>query len=170
VFKWVLILYVIVFNFNQAIGLEKQYGEKAPKAPLYGIYNVESFVVNRDTIKPLKTDTVRWDKLIISYPGNAEIKFVNDSIKYWQLKVDEKKHTVEANPYTDTIHKYMFTYATSKTVRKQPDGRLDTVNYLALHGAHAKDSLSIKLRRMDDRKFRLINRGFHWINEYPYNR
>ncbi|MES2112642.1 MAG: hypothetical protein V4577_28065 [Bacteroidota bacterium] len=169
VFKWVLILYVIIFNFNQAIGLEKQYGEKAPKALLYGIYNVESFVVNRDTIMPLKTDTVRWDKLIISYPGNAEIKFVNDSVKYWQLKVDEKKHTAAANTYTDTIHKYLFTYTISKTAHKKPDGRIDTISYLTFRGAHNKDSLSIKLRRMDN-KSPLMSRGFHWINEYPYNR
>ncbi|MDO3644691.1 hypothetical protein [Mucilaginibacter sp. L3T2-6] len=170
VFKWVLILYVLLSNFNNAISLEKTFGEKAPKPPLYGIYDVESFVVNRDTIKPLKTDTIRWDKLIIGYPGVAEIKFVNDSAKYWQLNIDQKKHTATANTYTDTLHKYLFTYAISKTERKNSGGHADTVSYLTLSGTHLKDSLSIKLRRMDEKKFRLISRGFHWINEYPYNR
>ena len=27
-----------------------------------------------------------------------------------------------------------------------------------------------RYRRMDDSRFRLISRGFHWINEWPYNR
>jgi hypothetical protein len=27
-----------------------------------------------------------------------------------------------------------------------------------------------KLRRQPDDKFLLINRGFHWVNEVPFNR
>jgi hypothetical protein len=27
-----------------------------------------------------------------------------------------------------------------------------------------------RYRRMDDSRFWLISRGFHWINEWPYNR
>jgi len=169
VFKWALILYVIIFNFNQAIGLEKQYGEKAPKAPLYGIYHVESFVVNRDTLKPLKTDSIRWDKVIIGYPGVAEIKFVNDSSKYWSFSADEKKHRVSAHNFIDTLHKYLFNYTFSKVVTKKPGGKTDTVNYVILQGSHYQDSISIKMRRMDG-NFLLMHRGFHWINEYPYNK
>lgn len=170
VVKWALILYVIIFNFNQAIGLEKQYGEKSPKPPLYGIYNVESFVINRDTIKPLKTDTVRWDKVTISYPGSAEIKFVNDSTKFWNFAVDDKKRIATAHNYIDTTHKYKFSYRLSAVINNKGGKGADTATYLTLKGTHNTDSISIKMRKIDEKKFRLISRGFHWINEFPYNR
>lgn len=31
-------------------------------------------------------------------------------------------------------------------------------------------TLAIRLRKIDPSKFPLLNRGFHWINEYPFNR
>jgi len=31
-------------------------GSKAPKPPLYGLYDVNTFVINKDTLKPLTTD------------------------------------------------------------------------------------------------------------------
>jgi len=158
IFKWVLILYVIIFNFNQAIGLEKQYGEKSPKPPLYGLYNVETFIKNRDTLKPLTTDTVRWSKFIISYVGGAQIKLMNDSMKYIAFKADIKKQTITANTYADTVNKYHLAYSTPK-----PD-------ILILKGMWKKDSVNITMRKADPNSFRLISRGFHWINEFPYNR
>jgi hypothetical protein len=30
--------------------------------------------------------------------------------------------------------------------------------------------VSIELRQIDPAKFLLFSRGFHWINEYPFNR
>jgi len=32
------------------------------------------------------------------------------------------------------------------------------------------DDLAVKLRKSDPSKFLLVNRGFHWINERPFNR
>jgi hypothetical protein len=34
----------------------------------------------------------------------------------------------------------------------------------------ARGKHSVKLRKIADRKFPLLERGFHWINEYPLNR
>ena len=31
-------------------------------------------------------------------------------------------------------------------------------------------ALERALKRFDENRFRLVNRGFHWVNEYPYNR
>jgi hypothetical protein len=37
------------------------------------------------------------------------------------------------------------------------------------HGA-ADDDLTVQLTRVDPRKMLLVGRGFHWINEVPFNR
>jgi hypothetical protein len=46
----------------------------------------------------------------------------------------------------------------------------DGDDHLILTGKMGNDSLFVKLKRYDEKRFRLMSRGFHWINEYPYNR
>jgi hypothetical protein len=41
---------------------------------------------------------------------------------------------------------------------------------LALSGQWESDSISVQLRRVDESKFLLLNRGFHWIQSYPFFR
>ncbi len=156
--KYVLIIYTIAGTFFGAIQSAAQYGEGAKKPPLYGIYKVESFVLNKDTLPPLTTDTTRWAKMTVSYPDGAQIKLMNDTTKYYAFKPDTKKHIITAYTYADTLHKYKLTYTLQK-----PD-------VLLLSGKWKKDSVSIKLRKLDPNKFRLTSRGFHWVNEYPLNR
>jgi len=156
--KYLLIAYTVIFDLKGVLDAEKQFGPKAPKPPLYGLYEVKSFVVNKDTLPPLTTDTTRWNKMAISYPGNAMIKFMNDSTNYFALKVDTVKKKIEMNKYSDTLHKWLFTYAQPKK------------DSLVITGVYKKDSLRITFHRFDASKFLLVRRGFHWINEYPYNR
>ena len=40
---------------------------------------------------------------------------------------------------------------------------------LTLTGQMNGHQVAATLRRMDESKFLLMNRGFHWINEYPAN-
>ena len=156
--KVVLIAYTLIFDVKGALEGEKQYGSKAPKPPLYGLYEVKTFVVNKDTLKPLTTDTVRWSKLAISYPENAMIKFMTDSTSYFQFKVDSVKKRIFMNKYTDTVHRWMLSYTQPKK------------DSLVITGTYKKDSIRITFHRYDASKFLLVRRGFHWISEYPYNR
>jgi hypothetical protein len=41
---------------------------------------------------------------------------------------------------------------------------------LLLEGKLEGDSLSVRLRKRDTSRFPLASRGFHWINEFPFNR
>ena len=41
---------------------------------------------------------------------------------------------------------------------------------LALEGTVDGKQIRGRFRRMGDSRFRLISRGFHWINEWPLNR
>ncbi len=156
--KYILIGYTVIFDLYGAMQSAKVYGANAKKPPLYGLYDVKAFIVNKDTLKPLTTDTVRWSKLAISYPGNAFIKFISDSTNYFAFNVDTVKKKIVMNKYSDTVHKYNFTYTTPKK------------DSLVIKGTFKKDSLQISLHRLDPNKFLLVRRGFHWINEYPYNR
>jgi hypothetical protein len=41
---------------------------------------------------------------------------------------------------------------------------------LELEGTLADEAVRVKLRRTDRPAFPLETRGFHWVNEFPYNR
>jgi hypothetical protein len=119
---------------------------------------VQSFVRNKDTIAPLKTDTTRWDKLTISYAGAARVIAMNDSSKRYNLVIDTITHTILMNTYDDTVNKAFYRYS------------MPAKDVLLLKGYFKRDSLNITLKKYDLNNFRLLNRGFHWINESPYNK
>ena len=52
-------------NINNSIESQNLYGKKAPKSALYGIYEVQEFIRNNDTIPPLTTDTIRWKRIVV---------------------------------------------------------------------------------------------------------
>ncbi len=156
--KYLVIAYVIASTVNNLYYGYNNYGDHAPKPPLYGIYEVKSFVRGKDTIAPLITDTTRWRRLVINYKGGARAYLMNDSVRNLNFEVDTAKKLATVYSATDTLHKYTMQYA------RIPK---DT---LLLKGFYKGDTLKIKLHRFDENKFRLTSRGFHWVNEYPYNR
>ena len=153
VIKYVLIIFVLTTNFVQAMQSSKVYGENAKKPPLYGLYNVETFIKNRDTLKPLTTDSIRWNKLWISYSHSASVKLMNDSVKHYSFIADTVKHIITGDYFKDTLM-----YSVQK-----PD-------IMILQGHWEAASVYIRLRKMDPNKFLLLKRGFHMISEYPFNR
>ena len=154
--KVLLIAYTLLLDLIQTTALEKQRNNAKP--PLYGLYNVETFIKNRDTLMPLTTDTNRWAKFIISYEGGAQIAMMNDSMTYYSFKPNVKKHTIVAGTYADTVHKFNLIYTTPKP------------GIMELKGTWKKDSIFVRMRKMDANNFPLLKRGFHWVNEFPFNR
>jgi hypothetical protein len=45
-----------------------------------------------------------------------------------------------------------------------------TDSTLKLTGDNGDDSLMVSLQAFDTENFRLLSRGFNWINEFPHNR
>ena len=107
---------------------------------------------------PLTTDTLRWSKLKINKYYDGAVKLMNDSVRFYAIKDDTLKHHLIINSQADTIHKFTLNYSLMK-----PD-------ILILKGAWKKDSIKVKLVKYDMKKYRLLNRGFRWVNEYPYSR
>lgn len=130
-----------------------------PKPVLYGIYDVETYVVNKDTLPPLLTDTTRWKKMICDKRfGNYIVtKGMNDASSWFKYEIDTIKNTLEMVNTRDSTNVYNFNY-----IKKD--------STLVFEGVWKQDTLKIKMDEFDLTKFRLTNRGFHWINEYPYNR
>lgn len=159
--KWSVRGLVIGYFFFAGIagGLQgqKAYGDKRKKPVLYGLYDAELFVQNKDTIPPLATDGTRWKNLVIEREKMATIKMMNDSLRYYSFAVDTANKKVSFYIYADSAHKNSLSYEKAN-------------NYLTLQGKLNGDSVFIRLKERDIQSFRLMNRGFRWVNEYPYNR
>lgn len=151
--KLLYVGFIIITTLIQGVAAEKQYGSKAPKPPLYGIYYTEEFSRNNEILPPLATDTTRWKRLIITSPAYASIQFMNDSTKWFAIKIDTNTKTFVVNPPGDTTKRTLFSYSVAA-----PE--------LLFSG----DSVRIKMKRFDERNFLLMSRGFHWVNELPFNR
>ncbi len=128
------------------------------KDEFYGIWEVETFIRNGDTIPPLTTIKDRWRYMIMETKGRTGIKKMNDSIDIYHFKVDSTKNyiSIYKKDKTEAINNFSF---------EQKDNL-----YLKIKGLLDQDSLKVHLKAKDLKDFTLINRGFHWVNESPYNK
>ena len=156
--KYALVIYIVAGDLISAVQADEQHGDNVKRPSLYGIYNVESFVRNKDTLAPLTTDTHRWSKLIINYKDGIQVRFMNDSTKFYSVKTDTVKHEITVNTPEDILHVHSFIYNLQKTGK------------LTLSGKWKQDSVHIRMSKYDTKKFLLLSRGFHWINELPLNK
>ncbi|MGI8741648.1 MAG: hypothetical protein ACR2NN_03565 [Bryobacteraceae bacterium] len=123
--------------------------------PLYGVYEVESFTRNGQEAPPLMTDASRWSRVVVQ--NGLTAKMMDGSFKTYGTEYNAPVNHVALFAPKDKNKKYAFAYS-------KPDA-----DHVILQGKLLNDSLVIKLRRVDT-KFLLVNRGFHWINERPFQR
>lgn len=128
------------------------------KSPLYGAYDVEEFSDNGQTLPPLMTDTKRWENVAFDFPTYTQIRMMDGKLEYFHTDFDAAKGIVTFSTGQDKGKKYPLTYT-------RPDPM-----HVVLLGKLRDDALVVRLKRIDESKFLLISRGFHWINEYPVNR
>jgi hypothetical protein len=157
VVKFLIIAWAFGYNFYENYSYYAEYGDDTPRQEFEGIYDVQYFVRNSDTILPLTTDTTRWRKLHVNGYGGAIIQLMNDSMRRFRVAKDSKEKKWVFTNSADTNYKFTLHYI-----------KQDSTNYL-FGGPVGKDNLMVKIRKLPE-NYQLLRRGFHWINEYPYNR
>lgn len=157
ILKVVFIGYILYFNMNDALTANKSYGPNVPKISLYGIYDIIHIEKNNDTIPLLITDTNLWKRLIIQRENYISTYQMDNKGIGFNLELDTIQKSMYMKKRRDTTDIYNFNYALKDSI-------------LTLKGTHLNDTILIKAKQFDLKKFKLINRGFHWINETPYNR
>lgn len=157
VLKAIVILGVLGADIYQGLDAQRRWGDAAPKPLLYGIYDVELQVQKGDTLPAILNDTRRWRRMIVNWQNQASVDYMDDNRFYYQFSLDTLKHTLNMITY-DSATRYNFSYS-------RPDS-----THLALRGEVFGDSVHVLLRARSPNDFLLVNRGFNWVNEYPYNR
>ena len=153
--KGFTILFITSIMVSNNYSNQWKYGRKAEMPSLYGIYDVETFVVNNDTIEPLLTDENRWRRFIVDkYSSN--ITKMNGDILHASSEVDTINTTIQIKLFKEPST-FNFQYELRDSV-------------LVFTGTKGKDSIRVDFKVKHKNGFYLMKRGFHWINEYPNNR
>ena len=150
-----LIVSFISFNFYTT---ESHRGENRKKPLLYGIWEASHFIKNGDTLQPLTTDDFRWRYLVVDVKDEAIIKTMDDLKHPYKFKVDSTSQKIIIHKKESESEVYNFTYTNPNS------------GYLQFDGIIESDTLHILFSKKDHKKFTLNSRGFHWINERPYNK
>jgi hypothetical protein len=139
-------------------GAETASSNRTPPRPqLYGFYDVSSFMRNGRTLPPSLLEPRRWRTLTIGTREELSIRLMDDAMLRFQVKDDpEKRRFTFTKPHEKT-ELGVLTYA-------EPVG-----GELLLSGTLQGDPVEVRLQKTE-RTFPLIDRGFHWVSEAPFNR
>jgi hypothetical protein len=126
------------------------------KAPFYGVWNIDVLRENGVERPPLTTDRTRMRRLIVSSHRIATFERMDDHRQRYMIAKDASTITFKRS--SPPLSEGKFTY-------RQPDP-----STLILTGTLDGRQIEATLRKAPLPEHLLTTRGFHWINEYPYNR
>lgn len=157
--KLVSFIFVISFALIFGYNTEKKRGpnNKDNLSEFYGIWETKRFIRNGDTVLPLLSKNKRWRYLILERKAQSVVKTMADQLERYRFEVDT---------------------STRKISMYNPKGDKDSLNLtyqyniksLHLKGLLEGDSIEVLLTLKNLNDFPLMSRGFHWINERPYNK
>lgn len=134
------------------------YGGARPKSALYGIWNIDELSIDGQTRSPLLTDYDRYRRAIFDFPERMWLQRMDDTLLSLGATMDAKTQSVAFTKTSDKNWKGNFAYQ-----RPAPDK-------LILDGEMGGHKMHMEMQLVDRNKFLLVNRGFHWVQEYPFNR
>lgn len=154
------IVFIIIKGVFDAKEMYSEYYNVKEVIPIRsGVYDVNYFVVNNDTIPPLITDTLRWQDVIFEKGGMGSIKTMDTIFRkrygraYFGYTTDTIKQLLNIKNFAaDSINLLTFKYF-------MPDS-----NIIQLRGQKNNDSLYIELIK-SKRHFQLSENQFHWLSE-----
>jgi len=142
---------------------------KLAEPSFYGSYEVDEFLVDGQPVPPLLTDNSRWRSLSIRRapfgPGGVRSPTDFFSVRMMNRTQRGSPFVLSNDGKTLTLQSgTMGGLPGEISVELMDDQRL------ALSGIANGKKLEIKLHKLNRDDFLLINRGYHWINELPFNR
>ncbi|MCX6603762.1 MAG: DoxX family protein [Acidobacteria bacterium] len=132
----------------------------APKPELYGIWDISRLVIDDKVREPLLTDEIYIRRIIFDFAGPSTMTIQTPSGAMTNLltEFDAKSQTVTLTYQGGTKWRAPLRYA-----RPAKDA-------LVLDFALGERKYHIEAKRFDLNRFPLVNRGFRWVQEYPFNR
>jgi len=134
------------------------YGGGSPKSALYGIWNVEQLIIDGQVRSPLLTDTSLWRRIIFEIPTRMAFQRMDDTLDRYRASINTNDQTLDLAKDNDKNWKARFDFQRPASDRLIFAGDMDS------------HKVKVELQLVDRKKFLLVSRGFHWVQEYPFNR
>jgi hypothetical protein len=154
----VLGLWLIGMNVNTGRKYWSIFGGGAARSPLYGIWEVNRMSIDEQQHPPLLTDGMRWRRAIFEFPNQMVFQRMDDSFAYFPASLNLRDKTLVLTDRSDKNWSANFTFRQTAWEQLTLDGRVGN------HQVH------MELQLTERNKFLLVRRGFHWIQEFPFNR
>ncbi len=144
------------YQLEQSYEASKREGNLSTRPPFYGVWTVEEFAVDGVARPPLLTDATRWHRVVFEEPEYLSLQGMDGSRSNYGLLLGKRRLTL--TKLDDAAWRATFAYQETRPGRLALDGTMD--------GRPTR----LTLRREDESTYPLVSRGFHWINERPFNR
>ncbi|NML38564.1 hypothetical protein HHL17_15250 [Chitinophaga sp. G-6-1-13] len=161
--RYAAVVWVLWYTVKIGIYVDRSYQKRHIKGAIFGTYEVFSFspllkdqlATSTHTFPPLKKVRPAWKTLYFE-KGGILLYQEAENMKGAAVNADTVTHILnwKAQDDTESVHMH-YTF----------NG--DT---LTLKGTIGNDSVLVSLRRKDRDHSLLTNRGFHWVNETPFNK
>jgi uncharacterized membrane protein YphA (DoxX/SURF4 family) len=120
-------------------------GTGANRPALYGVWSVSRANVD-------------WQQVVFEEYGYLALQSREGSMSYYLQKTNVARRTITISSFRDPRSGGVLHF-----IQLPPNG-------LRLWGHFGSRRIVADLRRVDESKFLLLHRGFHWISERPFNR
>jgi hypothetical protein len=154
----ILGIWIVGMNIYSGWSAWHTYGGGRPRSPLYGIWNVEQLTIDGQLRSPLLNDFDRWHRVIFDFPDRVAFQRMDDSFVRCGASINVNDKSIALSKDDDKNWKAEFHFVRPAQDQVAMDGKMDG------HTVH------MLLQLVDHKKLLLISRGFHWIQESPYNR
>lgn len=136
------------------------FGFGAPRPALYGIWVIDKMTIDGVERAPLVTDYDRWRRVVIQSTTSMNFWRMDDTTFGRSAQYDMEKKTITLKEGQGDAAKTVGTFAFE---RPAPDR-------LTLDGALNGKKIHMETHLFPRENFLLVNRGFNWIQELPFNR
>jgi len=135
-------------------------GGGAPRPALYGVWVIDKMTINGVERAPLVTDYERWRRVVIQNSATMNLWRMDDTTFGHAAQYDMDKRTITLTMGMGDARKTIGTFAFE---RPAPDR-------LILDGDLSGKRIRMETHLFPRENFLLVNRGFNWIQEFPFNR
>lgn len=153
--------------------MSAMYGPGAPTGPLDGTWEVTRFVRDGAELPPRWDEPARWRHLtLVDQPSwkAAIVTHAKGPNDRWTLAIvpgdAEGAGTLELREMTQAAGSGEEPPPPVAALAYRQEG----ADSLRVTGTLAGAAIEADCRRLKPADFLLMNRGFHWVNEYPFNR
>lgn len=153
----VLWCWMVFANFLDLWRGWHEVGGARPKSALAGIWTVEQLAIDGRPQQLLATDASLWRRITFDYPNWVHTQQMDDTLTGYSASLDAQRHTLTLTTSGNSGWHANFVY-------DRPDE-----SDLVLDGTAGGHQQHILLKRINSAEFLLTSRGFHWVQDYPFN-